>query len=160
MINHHFLAAPLLPAPPPELAAAAWAAFLAAFSCNAFPSLYHFITQQQPNRSNHYTTKQIRGTEVKIRLYLSRRCSGVRPSSAFLPFPPARAAALSRSRSLWLPRDDYASKFKSLNQRKQQTVSQIQNPYKQDLVIIQTETENQQSNLLQKTNPKIENFNP
>lgn len=94
--------------------------FLSCLLLQCFPISESFITQQQPHKQikslhNHtHTDQRIQlKTPNQIRLYLSRRCSGVKPSSPFLPFPPARAAALSRSRSLWLPRDDSILKIKA-----------------------------------------------
>lgn len=88
----YFLSPLLLP--PPEVAAPA--AFFAAFSCKAFASLNH------KNKWNHFLFSK--RANIRISVYLSRRCSGVNPSSLFFPLPPVRACALSRSRSLWLPR--------------------------------------------------------
>lgn len=50
--------------------------------------------------------------------YLSRRCSGVNPSSLFLPLPPCRAWALSLSFSLWFPREFAVKKSTTENSRK------------------------------------------
>lgn len=61
------------------------------------------------------TQKEIEKKKIKDwNLDLSRRCSGVKPSSLFLPLPP-RAWALSRSFSLWLPRDQISESKKTPN---------------------------------------------
>lgn len=95
--SHYFLV--LLPpasAPAPE---ADCAAFLAAFSWSALASL--------SKRSNSTHKRNINKTKAELWSddNLSRRCSGVKPSSLpLLPLEGFRAWALSRSRSLWFPR--------------------------------------------------------
>jgi hypothetical protein len=83
------------------LPAAAASAFLAAFSCKAFPSL-------------------------------SRRCSGVRPSSLVFNFPPFLAAAFSLSFSLWFPLVICPSPLKDTKPNHQRRESLKQTPNTHD----------------------------
>lgn len=98
----YFLLSLLPPAevfPPPDPCAA----FFAVFSCRAFASLPTQTKKSKPNLE----FKQPNSESTKS-LDLSRRCSGVKPSSLFFPLPPVRVCARSRSRSrsLWFPRED------------------------------------------------------
>lgn len=60
--------------------------------------------KSKPNLQFKQTNWEPKKKKIK-KLDLSRRCSGVKPSSLFFPLP-VRAAARSRSRSLWFPRED------------------------------------------------------
>uniref|UniRef100_K3Y1P1 Uncharacterized protein n=1 Tax=Setaria italica TaxID=4555 RepID=K3Y1P1_SETIT len=108
-----FLLSVEVPVPPP----AACCAFLAAFSSSAFLSLPAKIPQTGSERRGSEPTdrdsavsetdrvkQNVRGGWNQIDdTHLSRRCSGVSPSWDPLALG-FRAAARSRSRSLWLPR--------------------------------------------------------
>jgi hypothetical protein len=108
------------------LPAAAASAFLAAFSCKAFPSL-------------------------------SRRCSGVRPSSLFFNFPPFLAAAFSLSFSLWFPLVicPFPLKDTKPNHQKREPPTNPKHPQRREHR--RTTTANNLRDCLYKTNPNINN---
>lgn len=103
----------------PPVGPASLSAFLASFSWSALASLpSNFQNHKQKFTNwvffselgflNKKTKKRYKLNKKGWNLHLSRRCSGVKPSSLFLP-PLPRAWALSRSFSLWLPRDQISN---------------------------------------------------